>query len=254
MTVKTISWRQPRVLGWLGFFTAILGAWIGVYLMARDGSGWICGPDVVFLLPLGGFWTLFAMWSVMMLAMMLPTLVPTLHAYDDLGRVTGAGRAGWLGLIAGYGAVWIIGSAGFAALQVAALRFGLIGLNGAASNLWLAAALFVLAGLWQFTRTKEACQSGCLTPIQYFMANWQPGILGGWRMGVDIGLTCVGCCWAIMMLGFVGGVMSLLWMGLATVFMVAEKLPDIGAHLRRPGGIILLVAGLACVLRAGGVV
>ena len=254
MPAKVITWPQMRVLGWLGFFAAILAAWGAVYSMARGGSGWICGPDVVFLLPLGGFWALFGMWSVMMLAMMLPTLVPTLRAYDDLPRATGAGRAGWLGLVGGYGAVWIIGSAGFAGVQVMALRYGLIGFSGAASNLWLAAALFVLAGLWQFTRTKEACQSGCLTPMQYFMARWQPGFTGGWRMGVDFGIVCVGCCWAIMALAFVGGVMSLLWMGLATVFMVAEKLPDIGAHLRRPGGIALLTAGLGVALRAGGVV
>ncbi|MGR3343107.1 MAG: copper chaperone, partial [Paracoccaceae bacterium] len=78
------------------------------------------------------------------------------------------------------------------------------------------------------------------------------GAVGGYRMGVDIGVVCVGCCWAIMLLAFVGGVMSLLWMGLATLFMVAEKLPDIGAYTRRPAGLALIGAGaLMCVVALG---
>ena len=146
----------------------------------------------------------------------------------------------------------MIGSAGLAGTQVFALNNGLIDLAGAAASPWLAAALLTLAGLWQLTRTKEICQNACLAPTAYFLGNWKPGAVGGYRMGVDIGVVCVGCCWAIMVLAFVGGVMSLLWMGLATLFMVAEKLPDIGAVIRRPAGAALIGAGaLVCIVALG---
>jgi predicted metal-binding membrane protein len=183
----------------------------------------------------------------MMAAMMMPTIVPTLQVYDDLPI---SGRAGWLGLIAGYGAVWLIGSAVFAGMQVVLMGWGWIDLAGAATSWWLTAGLFAVAGAWQFTRRKTVCQDACLSPMQYFLTNWKPGGVGGWQMGVEIGLVCVGCCWAIMTLGFVGGAMSLLWMGLATMFMVIEKLPDIGQHVRRPAGLALLGAFVFCVFQA----
>lgn len=243
---------SSRTLSWLGFYTAILLAWALVLQMARGTSGWLCGPDVVALLPLGGFWALLPMWGIMMAAMMLPTIIPTMRAYDDLPGAAGAGGAGWIAVVAGYGAVWLIGAAGFASLQALALKLGLIDITGSAAFWWLNSALFGLAGAWQFTRTKTACQDACLSPMQYFIGNWKPGVIGGWRMGVDIGVTCVGCCWAVMALGFVGGLTSLLWMGLATVFMVAEKLPDIGHVLRRPAGVALMVIGLYCAWRSIG--
>ena len=194
------------------------------------------------------------MWLVMIAAMMLPTLVPTLQAYESLPVRAGASVAGWYGLIAGYGLVWALGSAAFAGGQVWALNVGWLDLRGAVTAPWMAAGLFALAGAYQFSKLKEACQNGCLTPMQAFIGNWRSGGLGGVRMGAALGLTCVGCCWAIMALGFVGGMTSLLWMGLATLFMVAEKLPEIGRHVRVPAGVALLVAGVIIGLQAVGAV
>ena len=217
------------------------------------GGGIICGPGAIRLLPLGGFWALFPMWAVMMAAMMLPTIVPTLKTYDGLPEAAKKGANGWGGIVLGYGLVWLAGSAGFAALQVLALNTHIVDLTGVVTSPWLAAALFGLAGFWQFTRTKQTCQDACLTPMQFFIGNWKPGFSGGVRMGTEIGITCVGCCWALMSLAFVGGVMSLLWMGLATLFMVAEKLPDFGQHLRRPAGYALIAASLFMTTRALGI-
>lgn len=221
-----------------------------MYDMVRGNGNWICGPDTIRLLPLGGFVALFPMWLVMMAAMMFPSLVPTLKTYDDLRGKPGATGAGWLGVILGYAIVWILGSAGFAGLQSLALDHYYLDMTGVVSSEWLAAALLACAGLYQFTRTKELCQDACLTPMQYFLAHWRPDGLGGLRMGLGIGGYCVGCCWAIMSLAFVGGPMSLLWMGVATLFMVLEKLPDIGRHLRRPAGGILCVLCLFTIMRA----
>jgi predicted metal-binding membrane protein len=116
---------------------------------------------------------------------------------------------------------------------------------GVAQGVALQGGLLIVAGLWQFTGAKTNCQSVCLTPMSYFLGRFRPGASGGARMGLELGLYCVGCCWAIMALGFVGGVMNLAWMGLATVFMVLEKLPEVGHVLRLPAGALLTVGGLS---------
>ncbi len=241
-----------RAVAWLGFYGLVLVAWVAIYDMARGGD-LICSPDTVRLLPMGGFAALFPMWAVMMAAMMLPTIIPTLRTYDTLSVAADTGIRGWVGIVLGYGIVWLAVSAGFAAVQVFALNTFLIDLTGVVTSPWLAAALFALAGFWQFTRVKETCQDACLTPMQFFVSRWKPGFSGGVHMGAEIGITCVGCCWAIMGLAFVGGVMSLLWMGLATLFMVAEKLPEIGQHLRKPAGTLLIAASLFMAARALGI-
>ena len=85
------------------------------------------------------------------------------------------------------------------------------------------------------------------------MERWQPGAASAFGMGLHLGVFCLGCCWALMALGFVGGTMNLIWMGLATVFMALEKLPDIGRYLTRPAGHALLLAGGVTALAAAGV-
>ncbi len=250
MFSRAISLPSQRALQWLGFYAVILLAWVAIFQMARGGGDWLCGPDSLRLLPFGGFWALYPMWLVMIAAMMLPTLIPALQVYEDLPERAGATAPGWFGVVAGYAAVWALGSAGFAGAQVWALEQGVLDLTGVVTSPWMAAALFGLAGAYQFSKLKEACQNGCLTPMQYFIARWRPGALGGARMGAALGAMCVGCCWAIMALGFVGGMTSLLWMGAATVFMVAEKLPEIGRHLRVPAGVGLLGIGTIIALQA----
>ncbi len=239
-TTDIVNWRA---LGWLGFYGLILLAWAATLRMAlASGHGG----------HVGGFGVLFTMWALMMAAMMLPTIVPTLRAYDRLPAASGATRAGWWGLVAGYAAVWLLGSAAFAGAQVFLRQNGWVDMAGALRSPLASAGLLALAGAWQFTRSKQVCQDACLSPMGYFLTNWRPGAVGGARMGVDAGLVCVGCCWAIMALAFVGGVMNLWWMGLATLFMVAEKLPEIGAPLRRPAGAVLLLAALAVGARGLG--
>ena len=234
---------------WIGLFGGVLAAWGWLYMMSGmaglDVLGRVRGPN---MMPLDTFGTLFPMWAVMMGAMMLPTMVPTLTTYEALMKSADGSRAGWLGVLAGYLAVWI----GFAALisgaQLGLLSLGLVDALGAATSKWLAAALMILVGLFQFTRAKEVCHGVCHAPMHYFLGHWRPGGAGGLRMGLGLGTFCVGCCWGFMALGFFGGVMSLLWMGLATLFMVFEKLPQIGHRLIRPAGWALIAGGIVAAL------
>ncbi|MEX0349640.1 MAG: DUF2182 domain-containing protein [Paracoccaceae bacterium] len=250
-----------RNILWLGFYGLILWAWWFLYSMSVEMDLDLIGrpgpvgqamaamdPRMDMYMPMAEFGPLFWMWAVMMAAMMLPTLVPTLRSYEDLMVSADGTRAGWLGVVSGYMLVWV----GFAALitgvQLALLFGGVIDMLGIAKSPLLAGGLLILVGAFQFTRVKEVCHGVCHAPMMYFLSHWRTGFAGGLRMGLGLGAFCVGCCWGFMALGFVGGVMSLLWMGLATLFMVLEKLPQIGHVVTRPMGVALIAGGLALLI------
>ena len=243
---------------WIGFFGAILASWWVMYVMAVDMDLDLLGrpgemgarmaamdPRMPMYMPMANFGPLFAMWAIMMAAMMLPTLVPTLRAYEDLMTSATGTRMGWLGVLLGYSVVWV----GFAALitgvQLALLFGGVVDMLGIATSPWVAGGLLIAVGLFQFSRTKEICHGVCHSPTMYFLGGWRGGFAGGLRMGLGLGAFCVGCCWGFMALGFVGGVMNLAWMGLATLFMVIEKLPQLGHVVTKPMGAALVIAGVA---------
>jgi len=193
--------------------------------------------SVTSFLPLAG------MWAVMMAAMMLPTMVPTLRSYEDLMVSADGTRLGWLGVLLGYSLVWIVFAVVITAVQIGLLSFNIVDMMGKAKSLWVSAFLLLLAGAFQFTRAKEVCHGVCHSPMSYFIGHWRTGLGGGARMGISLGAYCVGCCWLFMVLGFAGGVMNFLWMGLATLMMVLEKLPQLGHFLVKPlGGILILSA------------
>lgn len=246
---------------WLAFFGLVLMAWATMYLMAMDMDLDLLGrpgqagemmrrmdPRMDMVMPMASFWPLFVMWGAMMAAMMLPTMVPTLRSYEDLMISADGTRAGWLGVLMGYFAVWLAFAAMIAGVQLALLFAGVIDMLGIARSRWVAAGLLLAVGLFQFTRTKEICHGVCHSPMMYFLGRWRTGFGGGLRMGLGLGAFCVGCCWGFMALGFAGGVMNLAWMGLATLFMVLEKLPQIGHRVTKPLG-LALVCG-ACVVAA----
>ncbi|WP_300030486.1 DUF2182 domain-containing protein [uncultured Roseobacter sp.] len=243
---------------WLGFFAAILAAWWVMYVMSIDMDVDLLGrpgemgarmaamdPRMPMYMPMANFGPLFVMWAVMMAAMMLPTLVPTLRAYEDLIHSANGTRAGWLAVLLGYFIVWVAFAALITGAQLALLFGGVVDMLGIAKSPWFAGGLLLAVGLFQFTRTKELCHGVCHAPAMYFLGHWRTGFSGGLRMGLGLGAYCVGCCWGFMALGFVGGVMNLAWMGLATLFMVIEKLPQVGHYVTRPMGFALVLAGLA---------
>lgn len=243
---------------WLGFFATILWAWWMMYSMSMDMGLDLIGrpnemadrmrmmdPRMPMYMPMAHFGPVFMMWAIMMAAMMLPTLVPTLCAYEDLMVSANGTRMGWLGVLAGYSVVWIGFAAAIAGVQLALLFGGVIDMMGFPASRWFAVALLIAVGLFQFTRVKEVCHGVCHAPGMYFLGHWRTGFAGGLRMGLGLGAFCAGCCWGFMALGFVGGVMSLLWMGLATLFMVLEKLPQVGRIVTKPMGVALILGGVA---------
>ncbi|KMK67548.1 DUF2182 domain-containing protein [Puniceibacterium sp. IMCC21224] len=243
---------------WLGFFATILGAWWTMYAMSTSMGLDLLGrpgamaqamqgmdPRMDMAMPMARFGPLFAMWAIMMAAMMLPTLVPTLRSYEDLMVSADGTRGGWLGVSLGYFLVWVSFAAAIAALQLGLLFAGWIDMLGIATSRGLSAALLIAVGAFQFSRAKAVCHGVCHAPTLFFLGHWRRGCAGGLRMGLGLGAFCVGCCWGFMVLGFVGGFMNLAWMGLATLFMVLEKLPQLGHLVMKPLGGALIAAGVA---------
>lgn len=244
--------RTLRGTHWLAFFGATLLGWALLFRMAIPAdlralesdfgvslAELLCGGA----LAASGFAPAFAMWALMSAAMMAPTALPALATYDDLSHVaTGLDKTGFGKLLGGYLAAWFGFSALAALAQVGLYRSGLIGALGQSLSVPLTMALLIGAGIYQFSPLKEACLSRCRAPLTFFMQHWDEG---PFRNGGRLGLDCVGCCWALMALGFVGGTMNLAFMGLAMVLMTLEKLPDIGRFLTKPMGAVLIVSGLA---------
>lgn len=236
--------RSMRGAHWLAMFGAILASWTALYAMAipeelRAASRlfgsefWVAlctvSPD------LAGYGRTVVMWVLMTTAMMLPTALRAFATYDDIAqtKVDTAPAA----LIQGFLVVWWGFAVVAAALQIVLAQADLLGRFGASQSTWFSAALLAFAGLYQFSALKEACLSKCRAPLMLFLAHWHEG---AWRMGLRLGLMCLGCCWALMLLAFVGGVTSLAVMGIATLMMILEKLPQIGRWMSRPLGFALL--------------
>ena len=252
---RTALENLPRSIAWLSFFGLILLAWGAMFAMSAGkgldafGNGRFVDFLVLCLTPAGpanlaSFGVVYAMWALMMAAMMGPTFVPTARSFEDLIGAGAAKRTGFVGLIGGYLLVWIGFAAIFAATQIAMQSKGWLDILGASASGWLTFGLLLVAGVYQFTATKDACLTKCRSPMTFFIGHWRGGMLGGIRMGADLGVYCLGCCWAMMSLGFVGGVMNLVWMGVATLIMTLEKLPDIGRRITRPLGVAFIMAAL----------
>ena len=196
------------------------------------------------------FMLTFTMWAVMMVGMMGPSATPMLlfaasHARHANRRASTAVAPFALG----YLTMWFGFSAGATLLQWLLSQALLVSNAMAVSNPRLAGALLVAAGIYQLTPTKRACLAHCETPIGFLMHHWRDGSGGAYRMGVRHGVYCVGCCWALMLVLFVVGVMNLAWVAGLTVFILAERLGRLGAFVSRAGGLTLITLGVLLATR-----
>ncbi|UWQ52305.1 DUF2182 domain-containing protein [Leisingera caerulea] len=250
--MKAILAQRIRTMGgwhWLGLFGLILGAWGLLYAMSVPAelraAGAIYGPDFwrdfCTLTPdAAGFGKMLMMWALMSAAMMAPTALPAFATYEDLSHT--APDTNFTRLVGGYLAVWLGFSALAAVLQLGLFQAELLTAFGDSNSRYLSAGLLLVAGGYQFSPVKEACLSKCRRPLVFFMQHWNEGPL---RNGLRLGLVCLGCCWALMLLAFAGGTMNIAFMGLATVIMILEKLPELGRYITKPLGAGLVGAALA---------
>ena len=219
------------------------------------------------------FGPVFAMWLAMTGVMMAPVVYPWLRtlsriaAEDRIAADAGspAGRharstaaipfaqvvrsAHVIPFAVGYACAWAGFSAAAAAVQLT-LSAVHLPVPFAMDAPVLTAAALGLAGTFQLTRLKEACLSHCRSPAGFLLTRWRPGAAVSARLGLEHGLYCVGCCWALMALALAVGMIALVWMGLLMAVMVAETTLPFGARLTRPVGVALLAAGAIVLVAA----
>ncbi|MEX2284744.1 MAG: DUF2182 domain-containing protein [Gemmatimonadota bacterium] len=188
----------------------------------------------------------FAMWAVMMAAMMAPAATPVLQliAGAQAQRAPGAVSPVVLGFGLGYATVWVGFSAGATIAQWLLRQAALLSGTLAMSSPWLAGVILIGAGAYQLTPLKGGCLRHCQSPLGFIMSHWRDGAGGAYRMGLQHGIYCLGCCWALMAVLFVVGVMNLVWIAVLTVFVFLEKLGPKGGSLARFGGALLIGWGV----------
>jgi predicted metal-binding membrane protein len=245
---------RAMLVATIALVTALCWTWI--VPMARDMYGAMDGPSAWMM---AGSWNarylvlLWAMWAVMMAGMMLPSAAPMFLLFAAAmrsGPDPTAGRLRVHAFAAGYVLIWSAFSVGATVVQGALTRTLLLTPMMEIATPRAGGALLLIAGLYQFTGLKHACLRACRSPIGFLTSRWRGGTAGALRMGVEHGLVCVGCCWALMLLLFVGGVMNLWVIGALTAFVLVEKLLPLGAYGTRATGTLLAIGGL-WMLRSG---
>ena len=190
---------------------------------------------------------LFLMWWSMMMAMMLPSAAPAILTYRTVAAKLKPPPHTFV-FAAGYAAVWSAFSAAAVILQI--ITHDIVPLTGmmAVVSTSVGGALLIAAGLYQFSPLKQACLRKCQAPLFYLARHWRMGVSGAFRMGISHGLHCLGCCWAIMLLLFYGGVMELTWIVGLALYVAAEKLLPARYQLDRVAGAALIAWGAAVML------
>ncbi len=206
--------------------------------MAMDPAPWSAAD----------FARLFLMWSVMMVAMMVPSAAPMALTFLSVNRQRRARSARvvstWI-FVLGYVAVWTAFSLVATLAQWGLHEAALISTSMALTSPLVTGAVLIGAGVYQWTPLKKRCLTGCRSPLSFLMSRWREGAWGAWKMGLEHGSFCVGCCWVLMALLFVIGVMNLGWVAAIAAFVIAEKVVPSGDVFGKVAGAAFALAGVA---------
>jgi predicted metal-binding membrane protein len=244
--------RRDRLVNWLSLVLVTALAWAYLVHLDRRMSSSMAHDSMMaeMGMTMDMPWTAtdvfftFTMWAVMMVGMMTGTAAPMLLLFAGAARGT-RGRAAAVTIFGlGYLIVWVGFSAGAALAQWMLHQAAMLTPAMAASNGRLAGGILVAAGAYQLTPVKGACLTRCRSPLGFLMTNWRGGALGALQMGLRHGVYCLGCCWLLMCLLFVVGVMNLVWVAALTVFVLFEKVGPFGLIVARVAGAIMIVAGI----------
>jgi predicted metal-binding membrane protein len=249
------SVRRDRIVVTSSLMAVIALSWLYLSRMSlsRNGGGMMAmaTPGMAGA-PWEQFTAAFLIWTVMMVAMMLPTAVQAIDVFGGFARkrlaVIGSAPPTSV-FVLGYVAVWTAYSAVAAAGQVALSHASLLAPTLHSSSVGLSVALLLLAGAYQFTSFKDACLTQCRSPFAFLLANWRDGDWSAFVLGMRHGSYCVGCCWALMGLMFVFGAMNLVWMGALSLFMLGEKMAPASWRLNRGAGAVLILGGIVLATR-----
>jgi predicted metal-binding membrane protein len=191
---------------------------------------------------------LFVMWTVMMVAMMVPSAAPMILAFLTVNQRRQATDRPLVPVgifLFGYLAVWTAFSAVATFAEWGLHQAAMLSTTMTATSTALNGGLLIAAGVFQWTPMKRSCLKGCRSPLSFLMSEWRDGTAGAFVMGLRHGAYCVGCCWFLMALLFVAGVMNLFWVAVIALFVMVEKISTKGELLAHVAGIALVIAGAA---------
>lgn len=226
----------------LAAFTALL--WALVIWSTKNMDQ----PVVKFMMPMHSGWNItqvffvWGMWAVMMAAMMLPSVWPMVRSFERIVARKGQAHRAWA-FVAAYLVIWSLFSIAAAAAQWGLQSSGVLSHMLVIKDRTAAGVLLILIGLSQWTPLKHICLKTCRTPAGFFTSHWREGTSGAFQMGLSHGAFCLGCCWALMALLFVFGVMNLAAISLITAAVIVEKTLPYGDQLVRIGGTALVLWG-----------
>ena len=261
--------RRDRAVVAAALFVLIALAWAYVLLLAADMemggmdmSGFRMIPaGLGLMMPSSAPWQpveflfVFAMWAIMMLGMMTPSAAPIILIYARVARQAALQQqpfaaASWFA--GGYLLAWIGFALAATLAQWAIERLGGLTPGMAAASGAFSGLVLIGAGLYQWTPLKDACLRQCQAPLQFIQRHggFRAGAAGSFALGARHGAYCIGCCWVLMTLLFVGGVMNVLWIAVIMIFVLLEKLVPAGRVISRVSGIAFLAAGVWLLVRA----
>ena len=249
-TVIEALLRRERLLYLAGPMVAAALAWLWLVPAALDMYGAMSGLSLWMMEASWGLrygLLIFLMWAVMMIAMMLPSLASALLLYGGICRSDPRGGSAVLRVYAfatGYMGAWLAFSAVATLLQWLLSEQGLLNRMMELSDARLGGVALILAGLFQWTPFKQGCLSRCRSPAAFISEHWRRGVRGGATLGFHYGLFCLGCCWALMLVLFVCGVMNLTYIVLLSVFVLLEKATPWGVIAAKLIGTVLIAGGL----------
>ncbi len=246
-------------INWIFFYLILIFCWFLVFIMGSyekqiDIFSDVYGKEFFLALcrtPDGfkDFHIIFFMWVIMGAAMMVPTVIPVLVTYKDLTYSYQKKTYGFWVLILGFLLVWILFSFFITLIQLLLLTQNILSFDGTFLNPFLSSLLLSFAGIYQFSSLKNSCLKKCRSPMLFFMQYWNDNLTSIFIIGLKVGIFCLGCCWLLMSLAFVGGNMNYFFMGLSTLLMTFEKLPKFGNFFNKFISLALLSSAFYIVFK-----
>jgi predicted metal-binding membrane protein len=249
--------KKDRLIILSGLFLIGILSWLYIIYLYRQMV--VMDMNALFFaMPMTPQWTwadfvlLFLMWFVMMVAMMTPSVAPLILIFALVNRQRQQQQnpfvpAGYL--LSGYFLMWAVFSLAATGLQWFLQQLSLLNPEMETTSKILGALILILAGVFQFTPLKHACLNNCRSPIHFLQRNWKEGKQGAFRMGLENGLYCLGCCWILMILLFVSGIMNLLWIALIALFVLLEKALPSAKPISYLAGAALIAYGLLILVK-----
>jgi predicted metal-binding membrane protein len=247
--------KRDRMIVIVGLVVVVVVSWLYMVVLALDMQNMNMDMSMPQMQTWGfiDFTLTFVMWAVMMVAMMIPSAAPMILTFSAINRRKHQEKNPVMLtslFLLGYLVIWTVFSAGVTVIQWGLHSMALLSPMMVSSSPLLGGIILISAGVFQFTPYKQACLGHCRTPMGFLMTEWRLGKQGAFLMGIRHGYFCVGCCWLIMALLFVAGVMNLLWVATIAGFVLLEKVMPSGEWVSRIAGVVMTVWGVGMIFGA----